>query len=88
MGRVARFRAAQRAVAERPEFEGSVLFVPTHPYYDLQAHALYEADVWKGPDKERFYAIASDRPYHYLGSAKTYYLMGRAFGQGMLQLLR
>ena len=40
----------------------------------------------KQHDKDRFYAIASDRPYHYLGSAKTYYLMGWAFGKGMVEL--
>ena len=45
-------------------------------------------DVWKGEEKERFYRIASDRPYHYLGSGKIYYLMGHAFGEGMIELLK
>lgn len=87
-GKLVAFREAQRAVAELPEFAGSVRFVRTAPYYDQVAHALYEEDVWKGPEKERFYRIASDRPYHYLGSGKTYFLMGHAFGEGMLELLQ
>jgi hypothetical protein len=29
----------------------------------------------------------SERGYHYLGSARIYYKMGMAFGEGMLELL-
>ena len=86
-GGKARFREAQKAVALLPELEGNVLFVQTGRFYDTFAHKLYEEDVWKGPDKERFYRIASDRPYHYLGSGKTFLLMGHAFGKGMIELL-
>ena len=84
---VARFRAAQAEVAADPVLGHRVRLVRTSGLYDMQAHALYEADVWKGPDKERYYRIASDRPYHYLGSGKVYYLMGRAFGEAMIELL-
>ena len=84
---VARFREAHEAVALVPELEDTVRFVRTAPFYDPVADELFRHDVWKGPDKDRFYRIASDRPYHYLGSGKTYYLMGRAFGEGMLELL-
>ncbi|MHC4991303.1 MAG: sialate O-acetylesterase [Planctomycetota bacterium] len=80
------FRAAQRAVADLPEFAGSVRYVRTAPFWDPVAQELYDQDVWKGPEKDRFYRIASDRPYHYLGSGKIYFLMGRAFGQAMVEL--
>ena len=43
--------------------------------------------VWKGPDGVRFYNVGSERGYHYLGSAKIYYRMGKAFGEGMVELL-
>ncbi|MHC5004936.1 MAG: sialate O-acetylesterase [Planctomycetota bacterium] len=85
-GSMVAFRSAQRAVAALPDLAG-VRFVRTSPYYDRLAHELYEQDVWKGPEKERFYRIASDRPYHYLGSGKTYFLMGWAFGEAMLEMI-
>ena len=85
--KMAAFRAQQRAVAELPEFAGTVRFVRTAPYWDERAHELYRQDVWKGPDKERFYRIASDRPYHYLGSGRIYYLIGHALGVELLQVL-
>jgi hypothetical protein len=62
--------------------------VATWPFYDMDAHAMYEADVWKGEEKERFYRIASDRPYHYLGSGRTYFLIGEAFGESILSMER
>ena len=37
--------------------------------------------------KDEYERSASDRPYHYHGSAKTFYLMGDAFGRAMLELL-
>ena len=80
------FRAAQAAVAEQPDLKGNVRFVRTAEYYDRIAHELYEQDVWKGPSKERFYRIASDRPYHYLGSGRTQFLMGKAFADAMVQM--
>ncbi|MDA0296262.1 MAG: sialate O-acetylesterase [Planctomycetota bacterium] len=79
------FRAAQAAVAEQPDLQGNVRFVRTAEYYDRIAHELYEQDVWKGPAKDRFYRIASDRPYHYLGSGKTQFLMGKAFADAMIE---
>ena len=85
-GNIAKFREAQAAVAQVPDLQGQVVFTRTAPYYDQQAHQLFEDDVWKGPEKDRYYEIASDRPYHYLGSGKIYFLMGHAFGQDMLKL--
>ena len=43
--------------------------------------------AWKGPDWVKFYNVGSERGYHYLGSAKIYYQMGKAFGEGMAELL-
>ncbi len=83
------FQQAQAAVAKLDDLAGRVRFVPTAEYYDTEAHKLFEAGVWRDPDeRHRFYSIAADRPYHYLGSGKTYYLMGKAMGQAMAELVQ
>ena len=87
-GKVADFRAAQAEVAAVERFRGNVKFAHTSPYWDWNADQLYRDDVWKKEDeRHKFYRIASDRPYHYLGSGKIYYLMGWAMGHGMKELL-
>ncbi len=87
-GGVSRFRAAQSEVAAVERFQGNVKYVPTASYWDWHADQLYRDDVWKDEEeRHRFYRIASDRPYHYLGSGKIYYLMGWAMGHGMNELL-
>ncbi len=82
------FQAAQAAVAARDEFKGNVVFVPTAEYYDTAAHELYTKGYWKGTDEQKaqWRAVGNDRPYHYLGSGKTYYLKGVAFGKAVLEM--
>ncbi len=84
------FQKAQAAAADLPEFKGNVAFVPTAEYYDTRAHELYEKGYWKGTDEQKaqWQAVGNDRPYHYLGSGKTYYLKGQAFGRAMLKMLK
>ena len=79
---------AQEAAAKRAEFKGTVSFVETALYWDQKADQLYRKGVWKGPDKAKFYRIAAERPYHYLGSGKIMFLMGHAFGEAMVDLLK
>ena len=85
-GNIAEFRKAQAAVAEVSDLKGNVILTRTAPFYDKHAHQLFKDGVWQGPDKHQYYEIASDRPYHYLGSGKIYFLMGHAFGKDMVQL--
>ncbi|MHC4503329.1 MAG: sialate O-acetylesterase [Planctomycetota bacterium] len=80
-------REAQKAVAAKPEFKGNVILAETAKYWDEEANTLCRKGVWK-TDPERFYAIASERPYHYLGSGKMMYQMGNSFGEGMIELLK
>ena len=87
-GNMLAFRKAQEATAERPELKGTVRFVKTSQFWDFEAEKMCNADVWKGPDKAKFYRIASERGYHYLGSGKIVFLMGHAFGEGMIELLK
>ena len=81
------FQAAQAAVAKRPEFEGNVTLVKTCEFWEPDVEAMARKGVWKGPDWVKFYNVGSNLGYHYLGSARIYYRMGKAFGEGMTELL-
>ena len=82
------FQIAQSNAAQLPEFEGNVAFVETAEYYDTYAHELYLNDYWKGTDEQKaaWEKVGNDRPYHYLGSGKTYYLKGVAFANAVLEM--
>ncbi len=84
------FQTAQANTAKLPEFKGNVAFVPTAEYYDTKAHELFEKGYWKGTDEQKaqWQAVGSDRPYHYLGSGKTYYLKGVRFGEAALKMIK
>ena len=83
------FQAAQKATADLPEFTGNVAFVPTAEFYDTRAHELFTKQYWKGTPEQKaeWQKVGNDRPYHYLGSGKTYYLKGQAFGRAMLKMM-
>lgn len=81
------FQAAQAAVAEVPEFKGNVAFVKTREFWEPDVEEMANKDVWKGPDWVKFYNVGSERGYHYLGSGRIYYRMGKAFGEAMAGLL-
>jgi alpha-galactosidase len=81
------FQAAQAAVAELPEFKDTVRFVKTREFWEPEVEKMANGDLWKGPDWPKFYNVASERGYHYLGSARIYYQMGTAFGEAMIELL-
>lgn len=81
------FQIAQANTAKTKGLK-NVVFVPTAEYYDTRAHELYEKGFWKGTDEQKaqWALVGNDRPYHYLGSGKTYYLKGLAFGEAVLKL--
>jgi alpha-galactosidase len=85
-GRRGDFQAAQAAVVDEPGME-NVKFVRTHDFWEPEVEKLLNEGVWKGPDWVKFYNVGSERGYHYLGSAKMMYRMGKAFGEGMIELL-
>ncbi len=80
------FQAAQAAVAEIPELEDTVRFVETCQFWEPDVEQMVRDNVWRGPNWVEFYNVGSDRGYHYLGSAKIYYQMGKAFGRAMIEL--
>jgi hypothetical protein len=88
--RMADFRKAQAAAAARAEFRDNVIFVPTTPYWDQVAHDFLEKNwvnrKWASEEaKQHFETMGNQPPYHYLGSAKIYSLMGYAFAKAALQ---
>ena len=81
------FQKAQAAVAERPELKGTVQFVKTCEFWEPDVEEMVTKNVWRSPDWVKFYNVGSERGYHYLGSARIYYRMGKAFGEAMTELL-
>jgi len=69
-GEWATLRKAQAAAAARPEFAGTVVFVPTHDF------------VRKPEDSPN-----PGHGHHEFGNAETYFLVGKALGEGMKGLL-
>jgi Carbohydrate esterase, sialic acid-specific acetylesterase len=81
---IKKFKAAQSAVMEVPEFKGNVAMVKTDEFWDADADRVFKKG-WK-ENIDEWNTVGSDYPYHYLGSAKTMCKIGRAFGETMLEL--
>lgn len=79
-----RFKRAQAAAADFPAFRGNVSVVKTDVLWDKTAQAVYSKG-WKNHVKE-WEKVGSDYPFHYLGSAKTYTRIGKAFGKSILDM--
>ena len=75
---------AQREAAALPEFAGTVIAVESYPYYDYEIWPLFL--VWKQRFAEWVNA-GSDRPYHYLGSARFFARFGNACAEAMVKLV-
>ena len=82
--KVQKFKAAQAAAGDLPEFKGNLEVVKTDVFWDTEAHAVFKKG-WK-QNLEEWKTVGSDFPYHYLGSAKTYGRIGRALGESVLRL--
>lgn len=82
------FQAAQAAIAKLPEFKGTVVFVETAQLLDPVAVKWFSEDLWKKGEEgmAKWRTVGNDRPYHYYGSGKTFFLKGVAFGEAVLNL--
>ncbi|MEQ8786859.1 MAG: sialate O-acetylesterase [Pirellulaceae bacterium] len=78
------FKEAQIKPASLAEFQGNVAVVKTDQYWDMEADAVFRKG-WK-ENLEQWNKVGSDYPFHYLGSAKCYSRIGKAFGEAMLKL--
>lgn len=81
------FHAAQKAVAEQCQWDGTVSFVPTRQFWKPELEKMVQDGVWKGEDWVSFYNIGSERGYHYLGSTEIYTNIGNSMAKSMLELL-
>jgi hypothetical protein len=81
---VQKFKDAQAAVMESPEFKGNVALVKTDRFWDGDAEAVFKKG-WR-ENIDEWNKVGSDYPYHYLGSGKTMLAIGRAFGEAVLEL--
>lgn len=77
-----------RAPKPVPSFEGTVVFVPTAQHQDKVALEMFKNGVWKQGEEgmAKWKTVGNDRPYHYLGSGKWYFLQGIDFGKAMVEL--
>ena len=82
------FQQAQANIAKQPGLKGSAAFVPTAEYEDKVAREYFNQGLWKkGPEgMAKWQTVGNDRPYHYLGSGKWYFLKGVAFGKAAIEL--
>lgn len=83
---VRKFKEAQAAVMDVPEFKGNVMLVKTDVFWDTAAEAVFKKG-WRENQAE-WNTVGSDYPYHYLGSAKTMCAIGKALGEAMVELRR
>jgi alpha-galactosidase len=83
-GNVKKFKAAQTAVMDIPEFKGNVAVVKTDVYWDKEADAVFKKG-WR-ENLEEWNKVGSDYPYHYLGNPRTMLGIGRALGTAVLEL--
>lgn len=81
---IKRFKAAQAAILDEPEFKGNVALVKTDAFWDTDAAAVFKTG-WREHSAE-WNKVGSNFPFHYLGSAKTMLEIGRAFGDAVLEL--
>src|SRR5205085_2638047 len=63
---IQKFRAAQAAVLDVPEFRGNVALVKTDVFWDSEAEAVFKKG-WR-ENLGEWNKVGSDYPYHYLGS--------------------
>lgn len=76
------FQAAQAAVTKEPGMT-NVQFVKTRDFWEPEVEAMVDGNLWQTPEWVKFYNVGSERGYHYLGSARIVYSMGKAFAGGM-----
>ena len=75
---------AQLAIAEDPEFRGTLRSIRTDELVDEAAAALYP--TWK-QNIEQWQRTGSDHRYHYLGSALWFNRIGRSMADAMGQMV-
>ncbi|HZZ73437.1 MAG TPA: sialate O-acetylesterase [Pirellulales bacterium] len=82
---VKKFKAAEAAILEVPDFKNNVALVKTDQYWDMDAAAVFKKG-WR-EHLDEWNKVGSEYPYHYLGSGKTMLGIGHGMAETMLNLL-
>jgi len=80
------FRAAMAAPAAMPEFKGRVVAVQTAPFWDenLAAIAKKNGQLRTAEDQALLKRGTSNAAFHYMGCAKIFAQMGKAFAEALI----
>jgi alpha-galactosidase len=82
---IVKFKAAQAAVLDAPEFkDNNVALVKTDLYWDTAAEAVFKKG-WR-ENIDEWNKVGSDYPFHYLGSPRTMKGIGGALAEAVLKL--
>jgi alpha-galactosidase len=81
---IQKFKSAQAAVMDLPEFRRDVALVKTDAFWDYEADAVFK-NGWS-ENLAEWNKVGSDYPYHYLGSVRTLNQIGLACAQAVLEL--
>jgi hypothetical protein len=58
-------------------------------YFDHKSAGIWHDRTWNTPEhRVEFQTLASDRPYHYMGSGKLFARLGDAFARAMVELMQ
>jgi hypothetical protein len=80
---------AQREAAAAPEFKGNVIAVESYPFGETKAAEMWSNGTWNKPEMcVEFSLMASERPYHYMGSGKFFSRFGDATAVAMVDLMK
>jgi len=79
---------AQRQAAAAPEFNGNVVSVESVQFAEIKALEMWGNRSWNKPEtRVEFSLIASEKPYHYMGSGKLFTRFGDAMAGAMGELI-
>ncbi|MEM7391583.1 MAG: sialate O-acetylesterase, partial [Verrucomicrobiota bacterium] len=69
----------------------AIRYAPTAPWWPQEAEDLLDSDptIWMpgNPNRDDFYAIAADLPFHYMGSGEAMFRFGESFARETAHLL-
>ncbi len=99
VGKMKEIRDAQRTINELPEFKGNAKAIESAPLCHPDIIALQTAgwlnkdrDLKKNPlteeEKAMLQRSTSNKGYHYYGEGRFFILLGKAFAETMLELLK
>jgi len=78
------FRQAQLMPTSLPEFKGNVVAVQTAPFWEVKLGNIESKKDRTSEEEALWNRGVSNAPYHYLGCAKTFALMGKAFAEAIV----